>query len=404
MLRLIEAHDVARPTLARAVVALSLAETASWGILYYACAVLLRPIAEELRTSEATVAGAFSLGLLTSGVVAARVGRAVDRHGPRGVMTIAAGVGAISLLLLSTVTDVAQLYLASLLLGLAQAGTLYEPAFAAVTSWFPDRRERLRALLVLVSVAGLASTIFVPATAALVAALGWRAAVVALAGILAAVVVPLFATLPGAPGASRAAIVDEPPARSGAPARRVGGEMRLAVVFALHAIASTGAAVHLVAFLEDAGATPTRAASIAGLLGLSQVGGRLLSGRVHELVPAHARLPAILAVQAASIGAVTIGLGASTPIAVIVFGAANGLMTLERATLPAERFGTARFGEISGRIARLGLVGRAGAPLAVSLASLHAGRNEAFWGLAGLLATGAVFSCVHRARGASFDA
>ena len=76
--------------------ALSVTETVSWGILYYAFAVFLVPMQRELGFSTAQLTGAFSLALLVSAVAGVAVGRYLDRHGPRGLMTAGslAGVAA----------------------------------------------------------------------------------------------------------------------------------------------------------------------------------------------------------------------------------------------------------------------------------------------------------------------
>ena len=56
--------------------------------------------------------------------------------------------------------------------------------------------RRVRALTTLTLVAGLASTVFAPLTAALAGALGWRGTYLVLAGILAVVTIPaVVATL-----------------------------------------------------------------------------------------------------------------------------------------------------------------------------------------------------------------
>ena len=48
--------------------ALSVTETVSWGILYYAFAVFLLPMQRDLGFSAAQLTGAFSLALLVSAV------------------------------------------------------------------------------------------------------------------------------------------------------------------------------------------------------------------------------------------------------------------------------------------------------------------------------------------------
>jgi MFS family permease len=68
--------------------------------------------------------------------------------------------------------SVLALYLAFAGIGLAGAAVLYEPAFATLNAYFDTQRQN--ALLTLTMVAGLASTIFVPAAALLITHLGWR--------------------------------------------------------------------------------------------------------------------------------------------------------------------------------------------------------------------------------------
>jgi MFS family permease len=75
-----------------------------------------------------------------------------------------------------------------LVAGVAMAGVFYPPTFAALTGWYgPDR---LRALTTLTLVAGFASTIFAPLTAALANHLNGRAVYLTLAVVLAAVTIP----------------------------------------------------------------------------------------------------------------------------------------------------------------------------------------------------------------------
>src|SRR5205085_6720532 len=89
------------------------------------------------------------------------------------------------------VAGLAAFYAVWALIGVAMAGVLYEPAFAVVAKWFV--RKRGRALTVLTFLAGFASVIFIPLSAYLVQAQGWRAALVTLAVILGVVTIPLHA-------------------------------------------------------------------------------------------------------------------------------------------------------------------------------------------------------------------
>ncbi len=357
----------------RAVVALAIAETASWGILHYGFGILLAPIAKDLGTSEVVVAGAYSIALLAGGLAAAPIGRALDRHGARAVMTAGACAATVALLLLAGARGVATLYLAWAIIGVAQAAVLYEPAFAAITSWFESDRDRLRAIVGVTLVAGFASTIFGPLIARATSAFGWRLTVVAMAAMVLLVVTPIHASLPATRATPRARSTAHDDVRM------------LSWVFAAHAFASTGLAVQLVAHLVETGASITRAAAIAGTLGVAQVAGRLTASAMRTMSAA-ARMTVLLGAQ--SVALVAIGSGAAL-FGVVVFGLSNGLVTIERVTIVAERYGRDHYGENSGRIARVGLIVRAAAPFVLGWARAHFGAKVAFSSLALLLALAA---------------
>src|SRR5688500_10511936 len=57
------------------VATLSVTETVSWGVLYYAFSVMLQPMQADLGWSRADLSGAFSLAVLLSGIAAVPVGR-----------------------------------------------------------------------------------------------------------------------------------------------------------------------------------------------------------------------------------------------------------------------------------------------------------------------------------------
>jgi MFS family permease len=69
--------------------AVSTAQVVSWGILYYAFSVFLTPMQAELGWTTVELTGAYSLMLLCGGLAALPVGRWLDRHGPRALMSAA---------------------------------------------------------------------------------------------------------------------------------------------------------------------------------------------------------------------------------------------------------------------------------------------------------------------------
>lgn len=167
----------------RIVGTLAVTETVSWGVLYYSFAVLQLPMRTELHLSTGTVAGAYSLAVLLTGVAAVPLGRWVDRHGARALMTGGSIAATLLVLAWARVHTALGLYAVLSGIGLVSAAVLYEPAFAVVVRWF--LAERSQALLAVTVVAGFASTIFLPLSDALTASVGWRDTLVIFAGVLA---------------------------------------------------------------------------------------------------------------------------------------------------------------------------------------------------------------------------
>ena len=184
------------------VAALSVTETVSWGVLYYAFSVFLVPMRDELGLSTAQLTGAFSLALLVAGAAGILVGRHLDRHAPRALMTAGSVAGVVAVLAWSRVDSLVAVYAVWLAIGLVMATVLYEPAFTVLAKAFADAGDRRRAMTALTLVAALSSFIFLPLAQALVDLHGWRQALVDLALVLLLITVPLHAwALPRSPPA-----------------------------------------------------------------------------------------------------------------------------------------------------------------------------------------------------------
>src|SRR5262245_10796053 len=135
--------------------------------------------------------GGFSLALLCAGVVSPQVGRLIDRYGGHRVMPFGSLIGALGLVLL-VYSDHPAAYLAVwIVLGVAIAGSLYDPAFATLGRIFGTAARRPITALTLAG--GFASTVSWPATRVLLDTIGWRNTYLVYAGLLALVAAPLHA-------------------------------------------------------------------------------------------------------------------------------------------------------------------------------------------------------------------
>ncbi len=357
---------------------LSVTETISWGILYYAFGILLAPMEREMGWSRAESTAAFSIALLVSATFAVPAGRWVDRGGARLMMTLGSCAGTALLVAWARVESLPALYLIWAAVGVTMAAVLYEPAFAVLAKWFVHDRERGFTILTLA--AGLASTIFNPITSVLAGSLGWRHAVVVLAAFLGVTTIPLHALLlrgrpvaaaRGAPVGAETRPDGEPADVNARAALRTATFWFLALAFLIQSFAHAGISLHSVPMLIEWGYQPTFAATVIGLVGAMQVAGRLVFAPLRTRLSSRAVTMLILACQSAAFVILwgvpgTVGLFAF----VGLFGISNGMATLVRASIVADLWGRTHYGAIAGALSVASTLARAVAPLGIGLAYL----------------------------------
>lgn len=325
--------------------ALCITQTTGWGVLYYALIAAVRPISADTGWEPAVVTGAFSAGLLVSAAAGIAVGRILDRSGPRTLMISGSLVGVLALVMVALAPNLPVFFAAWLLAGAAQAAVLYQPAFTVISRWYG--RARVRPLTVLTLVAGFASTIFAPVTAALTSAFGWRGAFLILAGIMGLITVPLHARYlnrswaPPTPDSQTTA--RHPMART---IRRSPEFLGLQALMILLCLGLYTVTLNIIPLLMEKGADYASAALGLGLVGAGQVGGRLL----FAAIPPGARLPVITATAASAVFllAALPGPVPALTAAGMLAGAVRGCQTLLQATIVGERWGTRNLGTLQG--------------------------------------------------------
>ena len=347
--------------------ALSVTETVSWGILYYAFAVFLLPMQHELGYSAAQLTGAFSLALLVSAVAGIAVGRHLDRRSPRGVMTVGSIAGVALVFAWSQVEGLAAFYVLWVAIGIVMATVLYEPAFTVLAKWFPEAGERRRAMTTMTLAGALASFIFLPFAQALIDGYGWRDALVVLAVVLGLVTVPLHGlTLRQAPEPTTGPDSAHVSFGARAALRSIPFWM-LSGAFFLATGAAIAFTVQGIPFLLERGYSASFAAFSIGLIGISQIPGRLLFAPIAERLPAPWGTVALFVLIASGI-ALIVGVDsiAAVLLGLVLLGMGNGMATLARATVIADRYGSASYGTIASVAASATSGARAAAPVAAA--------------------------------------
>ncbi|HEU5197104.1 MAG TPA: MFS transporter [Methylomirabilota bacterium] len=371
------------------VAAVSITETVTWGIIYYGFPVFLRAMEQDLGASRVAITAAFSIGLGVAALAALPVGRWIDRHGGRGLMTAGSCLATVLTFAWARVDSVPSLYAVWFFMGFAMAATLYEPAFAVVVSWFREGRDR--ALLTVTLAAGFASTIFMPIEAWLLTRVGWRSALTILAVVLAVITIPLHALVLRRGRTLARSAAGEPPASvpgmTLAQAARTLGFWVLAAAFFVGNFSTAAVSVHLIPYVVDRGYSATVAAAVIGWMGAMQVPGRLLFVPISAWLGARWMVASVFFGQALGLAQLPLisQIGTAIPF-ILVMGASNGMSTLSRATSLAQIFGARHYGAISGAVAVGANGARAIAPVSASLLLLAlGGYPPVFWVLSATL-------------------
>jgi predicted MFS family arabinose efflux permease len=143
----------------------------------------------------------------------------------------------------------------------------------------------------------------------------------------------------------------------------------VAAAFGAYAFVPSGLSAHLLAMFQRSGISAAHVVWIGALFGPAQVAARLVEfafGRnLHPVWIARGALTALLCAFA------MLGFVGITPLSAavfaILFGGANGLITIARGALPLALFGPAGYGKLMGRLAAPFLGMQAAAPWAMAI-------------------------------------
>jgi len=352
----------------RAVSVLGVTEILSWGTLFYPPVLTVPLIAHDHGWSRAFAMGGFSLGLLVGGLVSRYVGAAIDRLGGHIVMPAGALIGAVGLAGLVVAQSALAYFVVWAVLGIAMAASLYDPAFATLGRIFGAAARAPITTLTLAG--GFASTVSWPATQYLIDAIGWRGCYLVYAGLLALVAAPMLALALPRGHAERAAPATPLPQRKSTallPAHGLAFVL-VAAGFASYAFVPSALSAQLLAIFQRFGLAPATVVAIGMLFGPAQV-----LARVCELTVARglhplwiARFAVGLLVAAFAVLALFHFSAVLAAIFAVMYGTANGLLTIARGTVPLALFGASGYGRLVGRIGGPFLVVQATAPVVVT--------------------------------------
>lgn len=350
--------------LSRTVFCLGLAQLISWGISYYLIGGFGEAISADLGLSRGLIYGGFSVALLVMGLSSSLVGALIDRHGGRTVMIAGSLLNATGCITLALCHGPVLYFAAWIVLGLAMRLTLYEAAFAALARLGGPQARRAMSQITLPG--GLASTVFWPLGHLIADHAGWRGAVFAYAGF-ALLTIPLHLAIPRGrytDGAAHETGPQHAPLAQTPRARYLAGTL-YAVIAMLTNFLNAGMSSHMIAILTGLGVAATTSVWIGALRGIGQSASRLgeiLFGR--RVPPLLLNLAACTLLPFAFVAGLFSGtIGIAALAFAFVYGAANGVVTITRGTLPLVLFDHRVYGSLVGRLLAPGFVVSAAAPL-----------------------------------------
>jgi predicted MFS family arabinose efflux permease len=381
----------AEPIRAVVITALGLTQILAWGSSYYLPAVLAKPIAVDTGWPLSLVIGGLSLGLLAGGLVSPAVGRAIDRTGGRPVLAASSVLIAAGQALLAVSYALPVYFAAWILMGLGMGAGLYDASFATLGRIYG--REARSAITTLTLWGGFASTVCWPLSAFLVGELGWRGACLVYAGIQLLFSLPVhMLLLPRTPPQAPPMHAGE---TGGGPARLSPRELRAFLIIA--AMVTIGGAIgslfstHLLLLLQARGLELAAAVALGTLLGPSQVGSRVVEAAFGRRYHPIWTVTVATVLVAAGLGLLLFGFPI-VALALILYGAGNGIWSIGRGSLPLALFGPSRYAVLMGRLAMPGLLAQAIAPSLGGFLLEHGGPSAAMTLLAGLAVANVVLA------------
>jgi sugar phosphate permease len=342
--------------------------------------VFLKPIAMEFDWDRGALSVALSIALLVTGSLAILSGRLSDRYGPRPLVTIGVILTGISLILMSQINSLWQVYLIwGVLMGMGFSFSVI-PIMSVIPRWFVKRRGLAMGLTMVGSSIG---GIIAPLLAQwLISASGWRWAFIILGSISLVISIPAAQFMKHSPQRIGLTPYGEDKITEDKQSQRsaIGGLSfsqvirtsrfwLLGVILASVFFCISSVVVHIVPHADDIGISAIMAASVLSAIAAIGIIGRLGIGLLSDKSGGTLALSVCLSIITLSlIWLLFVSESWMFYVFAVVFGlAAGGFITL-LPIVTAELFGMASLGAIIGGITFLTTIGDAtGAPVAGSI-------------------------------------
>jgi len=366
---------------------LAVTQVIGWGTISLP-AVIGDQWARDIGLSLPLVFAGSTTMLVVTGIAALLLSNAFVAYGARILMAAGSVIAAFGFLLLAYATGPIAYFLAWVILGISGAATLSTASYVFLNEMAGAAAKRPISALMLVT--GLSSSIFWPITAALTASWGWRPTMLIYAALMLFVCFPLYVF--GLPARHTLAAERPASARAARLAMAPGKIvfLLLASAVTINGFVSWGFSSIVIQLLRTMGTADARAIQLGSLLGVMQVSARALDyvggARWDGLTTG------MIAAAVLPISFLLLMIGGPAEYAVLgflaLYGMANGIMTVARATMPLVFYDQADYARAASRIAfPQSLVSAAAPPILVSVLTQSGGNAVLAIGVVSTLAS-----------------
>lgn len=332
----------------------------TWGLGVFGGSVYLPEIRGETGWSTEVITSALTVFFLVNAICLPAIGRAIDRYGPRPVLSLGVLFLAAGVVWVGRLEAVWHLYAAFLFMGFGYATMSVTGLSATVAPWF--ERHQGRSIALAMTGASFGAMLVVPVLVFAISDWGFDQATLIAAIVLVAVMLPLTLTVlrvrrpadlgldrDGDPAGTHARVRTGAATTAGrSSATRSLALWTVAIGFALGLIVQVGFLTHHYALAQ-----PMIGAAAAGLLisatGAAGLIGRLVLARVIDRVDPRRYTMGVFAVQTLVLTA--FALWPSIPVLVpvsLIYGFCLGQITTLSPIVIRREFGAEAFGAVYG--------------------------------------------------------
>lgn len=335
-----------------------LANLVAFGLVY-SFGVFFKPLASEFGWSRATTGGAFAAYAIIHNILALLTGRLTDRFGIRIVAAVAGSCLGLSMILMSRVTALWELYIYYISFFSVGVAATYAPMMATVSRWFTERRGF--AIGIAAAGVGMGGLVIAPLTAWLISYYGWRIAYIVLGTMSWVIFIPIVIFVKESSWDGRKAKGKEESCEDFTFVEALKTRTFVLLNFAWFfiAFAAWGLMVHIVPLFTDKGISLLKAGILAGIIGGGGVAGRISGGFFSDRMGRKQTLLISFALQLIMLFWLLILEESWIVLFAILFGLSYGGWGGIIAAFPADYFGIKATGIILGFFVFVGGLGAA---------------------------------------------